>query len=58
MEAIRDHSKSLANVVKAAKAMLPKRTEADKVLREIERQEKADAAQASSSTMGETEPEE
>lgn len=53
-----DHSKSLASVVEAAKKLLPKRTEADKVLREIRRQEDREAAQASSSTMGETEPEE
>ncbi len=53
-----DHVKNLVAVVNAAKALLPKRREADKVLREIKRQEERDATQNSSSTIGETEPDE
>lgn len=52
-----DHKKSLAAVVKAAKAMLPKKQEAERIAREIKRQEDRDAAQQPSSTIGETEPE-
>lgn len=53
-----DHANTLDQVVKAAKAMLPQKAEADKVLREIKRQEDREAAQASATTKGETEPEE
>lgn len=53
-----EHDKTLDQVVKAAKAMLPEKTKADRILREIKRQEAKDLAQAESSTSGETEPEE
>ncbi len=53
-----DHAKSLDQVVKAAKAMLPEKTKADRILREIQRQEEKDIAQTASSTSGETDPDE
>ncbi|GAG89603.1 unnamed protein product [marine sediment metagenome] len=53
-----DHAKTLDQVVKAAKAMLPEKSKADKILREIQRQEKKDMVQPASNTSGDTEPEE
>ena len=53
-----DHKKTLDQVVKAAKKMLPEKREADKILREIERQERAERRESPSITNGEIEPEE
>jgi len=53
-----NHAKSLADVVKAAKAMLPKKQEAERIAREIQRQEDRAAAQQPSNTIGDTDPEE
>lgn len=53
-----NHSRTLSQVVNAAKSLLPKRQEAERIVREIKRQEDREAAQSASKTIGETEPDE
>jgi len=52
------HVKALSAVVEAVKNLIPKKTEGEKILREIERIEKRDAAQQSTTTNGDIEPSE
>lgn len=53
-----DHVKALSTVVEAVKNLLPKKAEGEKILREIERIEKRDAAQQSETVIEEIEPSE
>lgn len=52
-----DHGRTLDQVVRAAEQLLPKKAEADRILREIQRLEAKDQKVAASNTSGETEPE-
>ena len=53
-----DHIKALATVVEAVKNLLPKKTEGEKILREIKRIEARDAVQQSETVIEDMEPSE
>jgi len=52
------HVKALSAVVEAVKNLLPKKSEGEKILREIKRIEERDAAQQSETVIEEIEPSE